>query len=178
MFQFAIRCHPSVPVAAEELEHWLEQQVADLRAMAPEGTIRLSRLTQGLPSGDIDTGWLLELELSDSERHLIDDRLTEAVRDMQLLGFDPTVLAPLEAPGQANGQGRPAAVAALPDPGATRGSAWTLPTSSLPADTALHEQWPSCSRLSSLGRVTSRIQLLADRHRTRMTPARPRRQQQ
>jgi hypothetical protein len=113
MFQFAIRCHPSVPVAADELEQWLDQQVADLRAMAPEGTIRSSRLTQGLPSGDIDVGWLLELELSDRERHLIDDRLTEAVRDMQLLGFQPTVLVPLEASDPADNGRRPA-VAALP----------------------------------------------------------------
>jgi hypothetical protein len=124
MIQFAIRCHPSVPVAPDELEHWLEQQVADLRAAAPGGTVRLSRLTQGFPSGDVDVGWLLELELSDSERLLIDDRLTEAVRDMALLGFQPTVLAPLEASDSSDNGGRRAPVPALPGAGAPRG--WGL----------------------------------------------------
>lgn len=123
MFQFTIRCHPSVPVAVDELQHWLEQHVADLRAAAPDATIRLSRLTQGLPSGDIDVGWLLELELSDTERHLLDDRLTEAVRDMELLGFQPTILAPLDASERTNGAGR-LAVAALPGADASRRWDW------------------------------------------------------
>jgi hypothetical protein len=124
MFQFAIRCHPSVPVAAEELEQWLEQQVGDLRVAAPGGTVRLSRLTQALPSGDVDVGWLLELELSDGERHLIDARLMEAVRDMELLGFQPTVLVPLEAPDSSDPRGRRAPVCALPGPNAGLASRW------------------------------------------------------
>jgi hypothetical protein len=124
MFQFAIRCHPSVPVAADELEQWLEQQVSDLRIAAPQGTVRLSRLTQGLPSGDIDLGWLLELELSDAERHLVDDRLTEAVRDMELLGFQPTVLVPLEASDSSDPRGRHAPVCVLPGPAADPASDW------------------------------------------------------
>jgi hypothetical protein len=124
MFQFAIRCHPSVPVAADELEQWLEQQVADLRAAAPQGTVRLSRLTQGLPSGDVGLGWLLELELSDAERHLVDNRLTEALRDMHLLGFQPTVLVPLEAPDPSDPRGRRAPVAVLPGADADPASDW------------------------------------------------------
>ena len=48
MAQFAIRCHPLVPVAVDELERWLERQVNELRLEAPHGTIRLSRLTKGL----------------------------------------------------------------------------------------------------------------------------------
>ena len=96
MIQLAIRCHPRVPVSAEELERWLEQQVDRLRADAPRGTVRLSRLTQELPSIDIDIGWLLELELPEREPLLARDRLTDALRDMRLLGLEPTLLAPQE----------------------------------------------------------------------------------
>jgi hypothetical protein len=96
MIQLAIRCHPRVPVSAEELERWLEQQVDRLRAEAPRGTVRLSRLTQELPSVDIDIGWLLELELPEGEPLLARDRLTDALRDMRLLGLEPTLLAPQE----------------------------------------------------------------------------------
>jgi hypothetical protein len=96
MIQLAIRCHPRVPVSAEELERWLEQQVDRLRAEAPRGTVRLSRLTQELPSIDIDIGWLLEFELPEDEPLLARDRLAEALRDMRLLGLEPTLLAPQE----------------------------------------------------------------------------------
>jgi hypothetical protein len=91
MVQLAIRCHPRVPVSAEELEGWLEQQAVNLRLEAPHGTIRLSRLTQGLPSA---IGWLLELELAEEEPLLAGDRLASALRDMRLLGLEPTLLAP------------------------------------------------------------------------------------
>jgi hypothetical protein len=91
MVQLAIRCHPRVPVSAEELEGWLEQQVVNLRLEAPHGTIRLSRLTQGLPSA---IGWLLELELAEEEPLLAGNRLASALRDMRLLGLEPTLLAP------------------------------------------------------------------------------------
>jgi hypothetical protein len=40
MVQLAIRCHLRVPVSADELEHWLEQQVHDLRTEAPQATVR------------------------------------------------------------------------------------------------------------------------------------------
>src|SRR5690349_10484263 len=92
MNKIAIRCHPSVPLSPDELSDWLAQQVADLRAMAPEATIRLSRLAQTLPSQDVELGWLVELELSEHEEALVRDRLVEAVRDMGLLGFQPTTL--------------------------------------------------------------------------------------
>jgi hypothetical protein len=95
MTQFAIRCHPSVPVPTGELEEWLEQQVHALRADAPHGTVRLSRLTQGLPtSGDVSIGWLLEFELSEAEQAVTQMHVLEALRDMRLLGFQPTLLAP------------------------------------------------------------------------------------
>jgi hypothetical protein len=96
MTKFAIRLHPCVPVSIDDLEEWLDHEVMDLRAAAPEGTVRLSRLTQPLPSGGVDIGWLLELELSERERPLALDRIAEALRDMRLLGFQPAMLAPIE----------------------------------------------------------------------------------
>jgi hypothetical protein len=59
MVQFTVRCHPVVPVATDELERWLELEVHELRAEAPQGTIRLSRLTQTLQGAGLDIGWLL-----------------------------------------------------------------------------------------------------------------------
>jgi hypothetical protein len=97
MVQLAIRCHPRVPVSADELERWLERQVHDLRAAAPHGTVRLSRLTQGGPGADLEIGWLVELELADGEPLLTADRLADAVRDMRLLGLQPTLLASRDA---------------------------------------------------------------------------------
>ena len=68
MLQLAIRCHPCVPVSADELEPWLEQQLDELRADAPHGTLRLSRLTQGAPDLDLEIGWLVELDLPEVSR--------------------------------------------------------------------------------------------------------------
>jgi hypothetical protein len=96
MTKVAIRCHPCVPLSPDELSDWLEHQVMDLRSVVPDATIKRSRLTQTLPSRDVDVGWLIELELSDQERDDVHDRLLEAVRDMGLLGFQPTVLESVE----------------------------------------------------------------------------------
>jgi hypothetical protein len=96
MVQLAIRCHPFMPVSVDELEQWLESQVQELRAEAPHGTVRLSRLTQATPSSDLGVGWLVELELAEGERLLCGDRLADALRDMRLLGLQPTLLAPRE----------------------------------------------------------------------------------
>jgi hypothetical protein len=96
MVQLTIRCHPRVPVSTDELEQWLEQQVDQLRADAPQGTVRLSRLTQGLPNVDIDIGWLVELELPEGDPLLTRDRLADALRDMRMLGLQPTLLVPQE----------------------------------------------------------------------------------
>ena len=96
MISLAIRCQPRVPVSADELEDWLEQEVSHLRAEAPHGTIRLSRLTQGLPS---PIGWLVEVELAEDEPLLAGDRLGDALRDMRLLGLQPTLLEPAETNG-------------------------------------------------------------------------------
>ena len=97
MVQLAIRCHPCVPVSAEELERWMEKQVYELRAHAPHGTVRLSRLTQGAPELDLEIGWLVELDLPDGEPLLTGRRLADVLRDMRLLGLQPTLLAPHEA---------------------------------------------------------------------------------
>ena len=97
MLQLAIRCHPCVPVSADELEPWLEKQLDALRADTPHGTLRLSRLTQGAPDLDLENGWLIELDLPEGEPLLTGRRLADALRDMRLLGLQPTLLAPHEA---------------------------------------------------------------------------------
>jgi len=99
MVQVTIRCHPVVPVAADELESWLTRQVHDLRAEAPQGTVRLSRLTQAMPTADVDIGWLVELEFPVDEPLLTRNRLAETLTDMRLLGLEPTLLAPVELSG-------------------------------------------------------------------------------
>jgi|ERR1043166_9592809 len=96
MMQLAIRCHPRVPVSAEELERWLEHQVNDIRAESRQGTVRLSRLTQRLPNVDIDIGWLVELELPDGQPLLSGSRLAATLRDMRLLGLQATLLTPID----------------------------------------------------------------------------------
>jgi hypothetical protein len=96
MLQFAIRCHPTVPVPSEELEQWLDLQMDKLRADAPTATVRVSHLSQALPSGDVEIGWLLEFEVPESERLLAHEHLAVTLTDMVLLGFQPTVLAPVD----------------------------------------------------------------------------------
>jgi hypothetical protein len=104
MVKFAIRCQRAVPTDTDELDQWLEQRMRELRNGAPTGTLRVSRLNQGMPSGPVDIGWLLEFELPESELPLIDEPLSAAVTDMRLLGFQPTVLAPADVPSLALAQ--------------------------------------------------------------------------
>lgn len=96
MVQLAIRCHPCAPVSTDELEGWLEQLVDELRAAAPAAILRLSRLSQGGPGTDLEIGWLVELELAEGEPLLGGPRLADSLRDMRLLGLQPTLLAPHE----------------------------------------------------------------------------------
>jgi hypothetical protein len=118
MVHFAIRCHPCVPVEVDELEHWLERLVQDLRSDALDGTVRLSRLSQHLPSREVDIGWLLEIEVPETLRVLATDRLLTAVRDMRLLGLQPTLLAPFGAEGAAPARSRgPVTTATIPPTG-------------------------------------------------------------
>ena len=94
MVQLAIRCHPQVPVSADELDGWLELAVDELRTNAPRGIVRLSRLRQGRADPSLDVGWLIELELDEAEPLLAGDRLADSLRDMRLLGLQPTLLRP------------------------------------------------------------------------------------
>jgi hypothetical protein len=94
MVQLAIRCHPCVPVSVGEMERWLGRQVDELRAEAPHATVRLSRLMQSGPSSDLYIGWLVELELAEGEPLLGGQRLADSLRDMRLLGLQPTLMTP------------------------------------------------------------------------------------
>jgi hypothetical protein len=106
VIRLAIRCHPCTPVAAPELEQWLDQQAGSLRGEAPEATVRLTRLTQRLATTEVDAGWLLELEVAEdalfAESCALADALAEVVRDMRFVGLGPTVLAPVRLPGPSN----------------------------------------------------------------------------
>jgi hypothetical protein len=97
MSQLAIRCHPCAPVAADDLERWLERETESLRAHAPHAIVRLSRLTQHRDDGELYVGWLVELELPDGQAPLAESELAEALRDMRLLGLQATLLTPRRA---------------------------------------------------------------------------------
>jgi hypothetical protein len=90
--QVAIRCHPYAPVASDELEGWLTREVDRIRAAAPNATVRLMRLSQALSAGRVAVGWLIELEGLCGEVALTDLQLDAVLRDMRLLGLQPTVL--------------------------------------------------------------------------------------
>ena len=104
MVQLAIRCHPRVPISPDELEGWLELEVKDLRAQAPHATVRLSRLTQGRPDAHLDIGWLIELELDQKRTPARRRPPPLALRDMRLLGLQPTLLTPAAPTPCTNGQ--------------------------------------------------------------------------
>jgi hypothetical protein len=103
MVQLAIRCQPHAPVSTDELKDWLSRQVDGLRAGAPHAIVRLLRLTQGGPDADLEAGWLVEVELPAADAPLGGHWLADAVRDMRMLGLQPTLLAPLDP--RANGRG-------------------------------------------------------------------------
>jgi hypothetical protein len=97
MAKLTILSHPVTPVAPAELEDWLDLQLNRLRSSAPV-IVRLSRLTQALPSIEVADGWLIEVELID-ELHPLDrddlaDPLADLVNDMRFLGMQPMVLFP------------------------------------------------------------------------------------
>jgi hypothetical protein len=94
MTSLAIRCHPCVPTSGVALEEWLERRLRDLREQMPEAIVRLDRLTQELPSGTSQDGWFLEFQFPKSSPSLGGGPVVEVLRDMCLLGFSPTLLAP------------------------------------------------------------------------------------
>lgn len=113
MRRLAIRCTPCAPVATAEVEEWLAQEVDRVRASAPHAVLRLLRLTQSVPTGDIGIGWLLEIDSTYGDEPLDEEGLGSVLRDMRLLGLQPTVLrAPMtgdpplpSAEAQLNGGG-------------------------------------------------------------------------
>jgi hypothetical protein len=98
MLKLTIRCHPGVPIDADDLERWLTAQVSQLRSGAPRAIIRLSRLTQDFPSSEAGIGWLLELEMPEGSALLTRGRLASTLAEMRLLGIEPTALTPLDWP--------------------------------------------------------------------------------
>jgi hypothetical protein len=105
--QVAIRCHPYAPVASDELEGWLGREVDGIRQAAPDATVRLMRLSQALSAGRVAVGWLIELEGLRGEAALTDLQLDALLRDMRLLGLQPTLLGLNNAgspePGETDG---------------------------------------------------------------------------
>jgi hypothetical protein len=97
MAKVTILCHPVTPVPPAELEDWLELQLDQLRSNAPV-IVRMSRLTQALPSSEVGAGWLIEVELTDESHPLDRDDLTDALADvfsdMRFLGMQPMLLFP------------------------------------------------------------------------------------
>jgi hypothetical protein len=99
MPQLAIRCHPCAPLAAEELDRWLQEEVERLRVSAPHAVLRLVRLIQPAPTGDFGIGWMLEVDAANADTPLDEDRLAAVLRDLRLLGLQPTVLRARESGG-------------------------------------------------------------------------------
>jgi hypothetical protein len=98
MTKLTIRCHPCTPVAPAEIQDWLELRMNQLRDVDAEAIIRLSHLTQALPSMEMEMGWLIELELPE-ESDLLDPSgpagsLAETLTDMRFLGLQPLLLFP------------------------------------------------------------------------------------
>ena len=94
MDQLAIRCHPCSPVVNGEVDVWLREEIERLRADAPHAALRVLRLSQTLPTGKVEVGWLIEVDGAGGEPPLDADALTHVVRDLRLLGLQPTVLLP------------------------------------------------------------------------------------
>ncbi len=92
MNQIAVRCHPFAPVAPEELQSWLTSEIERLRDAAPEAAIRLLRLTQPGPEGEIDVGWQIEIGAGSPVPPLDERSMGELLLDLRLLGLQPSVL--------------------------------------------------------------------------------------
>lgn len=92
MSQIAVRCHPFAPVASEELQRWLTAEIDRLRIDVPEAAIRLLRLSQPGPEGEIEVGWQIELGVTPPASPLDEQSLGELLRDLRLLGLQPSVL--------------------------------------------------------------------------------------
>ncbi len=100
MSQIAIRCHRCAPVDAGEVEEWLADELERLRGAAPKAILRMLRLTQHTPTGEVEIGWLIELEAGSGEPEFDSEILAPVVRDLRLLGLQPTLFGAL---AQSNG---------------------------------------------------------------------------
>jgi hypothetical protein len=102
MSRLVIRCRSCTPAPAEELTGWLEDKVAELRSGTPRLMVRLTRLAQDLPEATVDDGWLIEVEPQGEQPEepytALMASLTEILRDMRILGLDPTLLVPVGLP--------------------------------------------------------------------------------
>ena len=92
MSQIAVRCHPYAPVAGKSLQEWLREEVRRLRKSAPDASIRLLRLSQPGPAAEIEVGWQIEIGGSLGQPPLDDESLAGLLRDLRLLGLQPSVL--------------------------------------------------------------------------------------
>jgi hypothetical protein len=92
MRQLAIRISPVSPVSNDEVDAWLQAEVERVREGAPQAALRVLRLRQPLPTGDADVGWLIELDAAGGAAPLNEDELTRILRDLRLLGLQPTLL--------------------------------------------------------------------------------------
>ena len=97
-----IRCRSCTPASTVELTGWIEDKVAQLSTSTPQAAVRLTRLVQDLPTATLDDGWLIEIRLEGEHEEEHSDSLTasleEILRDMRILGLDPTLLVPETLP--------------------------------------------------------------------------------
>src|SRR5215212_10682825 len=89
--QVAIRCQQCAPVETDEVEHWLWSELDRLRSQASGAILRMQRLTQPAPTGRLDVGWLVEVEAAEGDTLVEERGLDDVLRDMRLLGLQPTV---------------------------------------------------------------------------------------
>jgi hypothetical protein len=102
MGSLVIRCRSCTPASTTELTEWLEDKLAQLRTGTPRLQVRLTRLVQDLPAATVDDGWLIEVQREgdapgEGSGPLMDS-LEEVLRDMRILGLDPTLLVPRRLP--------------------------------------------------------------------------------
>ena len=95
MRRLAIHCQPASAIATQEVERWLEQEVQRLRAGTHHASVHLHRITATGSSGDVGTGWLIELDATSGDP-LDRERVDVVLRDLRLLGLRPTLLGALE----------------------------------------------------------------------------------
>lgn len=97
-----VHCRSCTPASNVELTDWLEEKVTELRQGTPRLLVRLTRLVQDLPEATVDDRWLIEAELQGERPQgpftSLMASLTEILREMRILGLDPTLLVPVRLP--------------------------------------------------------------------------------